>query len=114
MKDDAVPLQPNQLEALKATGKRVLALGRVTATPAGLAHLAAHAIYPAALLSRHQHGDWGSVSQVDSKRNDQALSDGSRVISVYLVEGKKILAITEAEGSDGVRASTTLLLADEY
>jgi hypothetical protein len=114
MKEDAMPLDPDQLVALRSTGKPFLGLGAITATPAALQHLAANAMYPAALLSRHEHGDWGNVSETDGKRNDQAVIDGSRVMSSYPVEEKTIWVITEAEDPDGARVATCVLLATEY
>ena len=47
--------------------------------------------------------------------NDQALEDGSRLLSSYrTTKGDKIWIITEAVDDDGRRAATTLLLPDEY
>ncbi len=114
MKDDAMPLDARQLATLRASRNPFLGLGAITATPAALQHMAAHSLYPAALLSRHLHGDWGSVSEADCKRNDQAVIDGGRVMSAYLVEGKTIWVITEAENPDGTRVATCVLLATEY
>lgn len=114
MKRKTVPLDLDQLAALRATGRPLLGLGAISATPAALRHMSAHAIRPAALLSRHQHGDWGRVSEADGRRNDQSVIDGGRVTSAYLVEGKSIWVITEAENPDGARIATCVLLATEY
>jgi hypothetical protein len=47
--------------------------------------------------------------------NDEALKDGSRILSAYLtLKGKKLWVITEATDDDGHRAATTLLLPEEY
>ena len=47
--------------------------------------------------------------------NDQALIDGSRLLSAYrLKDGTKIWCITEAVGENGRREATTFLLPEEY
>jgi hypothetical protein len=88
--------------------------GAVYATPGVLSHLAAHSRKPAELLGFHQGGDWGDVSAADRKANDLAVKDGSRILSCYLVEGRKVFVITEAAEADDRRASTCLLFAEEY
>ena len=65
---------------------------------------------PAELLSRHARGDWGSVCEEDAELNNQALIDGSRLLSSYsLKDDTKLWIITEAD-----RSSSTLLLPEEY
>ncbi len=61
-------------------------------------------------------GDWVIVDAGDKAANEQALQDGSRLLSAYLLKDgqTKVWVITEAEGDDGKRAATTLLLPDEY
>jgi hypothetical protein len=49
------------------------------------------------LLHRHQAGDWGDVDLEDVGRNEEALEDGSRLLSVYRVEGQRFWVITDAE-----------------
>jgi hypothetical protein len=67
------------------------------------------------LLARHVAGDWGDLSDEDKRLNDEALIDGSRLLSAYtLRSGVRVWVITEAVGDDGHRAATTLLLPDEY
>ncbi len=47
--------------------------------------------------------------------NDQALIDGSRLLSAYrLKDGTKLWCITEAVGENGSREATTFLLPEEY
>lgn len=66
-------------------------------------------------LDRHVRGDWGRVCQEDAQLNDEALSDGSRILSAYsTLKGVKIWIITDAADDDGQRATTTLLLPSEY
>ena len=61
-------------------------------------------------LRRHETGDWGEVGQEDWKRNDDALTDGTRIFSVYRTSlGERIWVITEAD-----RSVTTILLPEEY
>ncbi len=70
---------------------------------------------PSFFLSKHLSGDWGKVDAEDWSLNDQALLDGSRILSAYqTLRGVKIWIITEAVGDDGRRASTCILLPDEY
>jgi len=93
-----------------------LMLGQIVATPGALAALAAAApAAPAALLRRHAAGDWGDLDPHDRAANDDALRDGSRLLSVYhIAEGVTVWIITEAADDDGYRPATTLLLPEEY
>lgn len=71
---------------------------------------------PSEVLSRHVCGNWGeALCDEDKERNEEALKDGSRLLSAYrLKTGTKIWLITEAVGDDGLRAATTILLPEEY
>lgn len=104
-------------------------LGQLVATPGALALMEQTKINPALLVSRHLHGDWGDVCQEDQALNEQALIDGSRLMSAYILSSPETLAamppkkridlptvwiITEAVGDDGRRASTCILLPEEY
>jgi hypothetical protein len=90
-------------------------LGAVVATPGALAALEKAGQSPWEFLARHVQGDWGVVDAEDSEANNQALKDGSRLLSAYLLKtGEKLWLITEAEDDHGNRAATTLLLPDEY
>jgi hypothetical protein len=103
--------------------------GQVVATPGALALMERTKTNPVLLLSRHLHGDWGDVCVEDRTLNDQALINGSRLMSLYRLVTPESLAataiknraalptvwiITEAVGDDGKRASTCLLLPEEY
>lgn len=91
------------------------ALGQVVATPGALAALEEARQTPHDLLIRHVSGDWGDLGAEDAAQNDEALKDGSRLFSAYqLKSGEKIWIITEAVGENEKRASTCLLLPDEY
>ena len=91
-------------------------LGQCVATPGALEVLQAAGTSPQQLLSRHAQGDWGDLSQDDLEANNQALVDGSRILSAYELPGQdqKAWIITEAVGDDGQRASTCIMMADEY
>ena len=91
-------------------------LGQVVATPGAIDSLEKAQQTPWEFLSRHVAGDWGVVDAEDAEANNQALKDGSRLLSAYILkDGKtKIWVITEAEDDHGNRAATTLLLPSEY
>jgi hypothetical protein len=86
------------------------ALGRIVATPGALDALAKSGQSPAHFLLRHASGDWGVVSAQDKRLNDEAVRDGSRIMSAYRTsQGSRIWVITEAD-----RSSTCVLLPGEY
>jgi hypothetical protein len=90
-------------------------LGQLAATPGALEALQESGQTPGLFLSRHASGDWGDVDEEDWALNDQALVDGSRILSAYrTLKGKKLWIITEAADDDGQRAVTTILLPEEY
>lgn len=85
-------------------------VGRIVATPGVVELIVAGVVDPAALLARHQTGDWGDLCAEDHRANERALLFGGRLLSAYIVaEGVKVWVITESD-----RAATTLLLPDEY
>ena len=85
------------------------------ATPGALKALEEAGQQPGEFLDRHVRGDWGTVDADDWKANEDALGDGSRLLSAYaLKSGVRIWVITEAKGDDGERAATTLLLPGDY
>ena len=84
-------------------------LGRLVATPAALALLTNAGVNPAALLDRHQTGDWGDVPPEDVRENELSVREGFRIVSSYEVSGKRIWIITEWD-----RSSTCILLPEEY
>src|SRR5437660_6545890 len=88
----------------------VLTLGRTVATPGALGALVAAHESGQWYLRRHQCGDWGDLNPDDWATNDQALRDGSRVLSAYrLPTGERLWIVTEWD-----RSATTLLLPQEY
>lgn len=85
-------------------------LGTVLMTPGARDALADSGEAPSSFLGRHLAGDWGGLSEEDRRLNDQAIEDGSRILSTYrTARSKKVWVITEAD-----RSATTLLLPDEY
>jgi hypothetical protein len=85
-------------------------LGQLAATPGALEALEESGQTPDFFLARHAAGDWGDVDEGDWQLNDEALKDGSRIVSAYrTLKGKKLWVITEAD-----RSSTVVLLPSEY
>ena len=100
---------------MRAMTRAKFPLGHVVATPGALEALAESRQTPAFFLEQHASGNWGVVDEEDWRLNDEALKDGSRILSAYLtLKGKKLWIITEAADDNGQRESTTLLLPDEY
>jgi hypothetical protein len=95
---------------MTTNGKSKFSLGRTVATPGALEALAEAGQTPQDFLSRHVQGDWGEVCAEDKRLNDQALVDGSRLLSAYrTLRNVRIWIITEAD-----RSSSCLLLPEEY
>ena len=85
-------------------------LGRTLATPGCLQALEEAGESASDFLRRHQAKDWGEVCKEDRRANDDALVQGTRLLSAYRTKlGVKIWVITEAD-----RSSTTILLPEEY
>ena len=83
-------------------------LGRLVATPNALQAIPNDEMLVA--LRQHAIGDWGQMTVHDWEANEQALTEGSRLFSVYRTRtGLKFWIITEAD-----RASTTVLLPQDY
>ena len=90
-------------------------LGQVVATPTALQAIEGSGQTPNEFLDRHVRGDWGDLCSDDCQANEVALQDGSRILSAYsTTSGTKIWIITEAVDDEGQRASTTILLPEEY
>ena len=84
-------------------------LGTVVATPGALQCCKHYHISPVTLIARHANGDWGELCASDIQANVDALAFDGRVLSSYVIDGKKLYVITEWD-----RSATTLLLASEY
>jgi len=88
----------------------LFSLGSILVTSGALQALAAVEATPSSLCARHASGDWGTVSESDQFRNEQALYNGERLMSVYpLSTGETVWVMTESD-----RSLTTVLLPDEY
>lgn len=101
--------------AFNVPAKAKFPLGQLLTTPGALAALAESGQSPAEFLVRHVQGDWGDMSADDKQLNDEALIDGSRIMSAYRTsKGTKLWVITEAADENGHRVCTTCLLPDDY
>ena len=91
-------------------------IGKLLATPAALEALREADVDIIDLVERHICKDWGDLSDEDKRLNDEALHDGSRILSAYVLPKTdvKIWIITEAADDSGERANTTALLPEEY
>jgi hypothetical protein len=90
-------------------------LGRIVATPGALEALRDAGQEAGEFLARHVTGDWGDLDDEDRQTNDDALIDGSRILSAYVTrKGERLYVITEATNDVGLRYSTCLLKPDEY
>jgi hypothetical protein len=90
-------------------------LGQTVGTPAALKAIAEAGQSPEFFLGKHVAGDWGEVCDGDKRLNDQALMDGSRLLSAYrTLRNVRIWIITEAADDDGKRETTTILLPSQY
>jgi hypothetical protein len=87
----------------------LFSLGRLVATPSALVLLTNAGENPAALLDRHQSGDWGEVPPEDARENEVSVREGFRVVSSYPVGSARVWIITEWD-----RSSTCILLPEEY
>jgi hypothetical protein len=90
-------------------------LGRVVGTPAALEAITDSGESIWTFLARHLACDWGDLDAEDKRLNDEALENGSRLLSAYqTAKGVKLWVITEAADDRGNRASTCILTPDEY
>ena len=94
-------------------------LGQLCYTPGAQDVLERCQVNPFQLLTRHVTGDWGDLCAEDAQSNNDALKEGTRIFSAYVLpppvaEGQpltscKIWVITESD-----RSVTTILLPEEY
>lgn len=94
----------------------LFALGQIVATPGAIE--ATTNEQRITCLFRHMSGDWGVVCDEDSQINNEALREGSRILSAYPIDPAQpskgygdntFWIITEAD-----RSVTTFLLPAEY
>lgn len=84
-------------------------LGNVFATRGAVRYCEVHNISILDLIVRHAAGDWGDLCLADRKSNDDAVSNGDRILSAYKFSVGSVWVVTEAD-----RGTTTVLLPDEY
>ena len=94
----------------------LFSLGRIVATPGILAKC--KSAHMTACLSQHMCGNWGELCEEDKQANVKAVTNGSRILSVYPIDPLRpadnstrevFWIITEAD-----RSVTTFLLPEEY
>ena len=91
-------------------GSGLFSLGQFVATRGALSAMEATGESATQFLSRHVAGDWGCLCDEDKQANQEALEEGSQLLSAYkLSSGVKIWIITEWN-----RSVTTVLLPEEY
>jgi hypothetical protein len=83
--------------------------GQIVATPNALENVPE--LDMALALDRHTKGDWGDLTDEDRQANDDAITNGGRLLSSYrtVPSGTKFWIITEAD-----RSATTVLLPEDY
>ncbi len=90
-------------------------LGQILATPGAIEALEESGQEPTFFLAKHVQGEWGDLCEGDRKLNEEALIDGSRIMSSYkTLKGIKLWVITDAVDEAGNRYVTTILLPEEY
>lgn len=104
----------NSCQTFTARPQALFSLGQTDATPGALALLQSQNSEAITFLRRHQAGDWGDLEAEDKAANDEALQSGARLLSAYVLDEARLWVITEAQGDDGQRASTCILLPEEY
>lgn len=93
-----------------AINKPLFSLGQCVATPGAMEVMEKAEQSATEFLHRHVNGDSGDVCEEDAEANQQALQDGSRILSVYHTKkDDKLWIITEAD-----RSSTCIMLPEEY
>lgn len=106
---------PNQSPVLPWTR---FELGELVVTPAALELLNISDTSPLDIIHRHGALDPGDLPACDVRANAEALKSGARIMSAFTVSvdglAHKVWAITDAEGENGRRASTCVLLPGDY
>jgi hypothetical protein len=106
--NDDEPEDGSDWEKPAVSDELKFSLGQVVGTPGAVEAVTGEE--RSAALTRHHRGDWGDVCRDDWQANDEALTEGSRLFSVYHAkDGTKFWIITEAD-----RSSTCVLLPSDY
>jgi len=66
---------------MTADSQPKFSLGQLLATPGALEALQRAGQSATEFLQRHVRGDWGEVCKEDRQANEQALIDGTRILS---------------------------------
>jgi len=102
----------DDIEMVRGNEDAKFKLGELVITP-GAANVL-HVVDALNCLLRHQFGDWGEVCAEDRETNERALKDGSRLVSVYEVEGKNGKGVRFYIITEWNREATTILLPEDY
>ena len=101
----------------------------MNSTPKAMSLIAKHGFHQQALIARHHAGIWKDVSDAQSRRNELALADGSKVLAWYrLVERTWLASIpysqrknlptiwieTSSVNEVGIREVTTIFCSDDW
>jgi hypothetical protein len=84
---------------------KMFELGQIVATRGAVEH---EDKFPE-ILARHVTGDWGDCYPEDAEMNNEAVTTGDRIMSVYKFPTVTLWVITEWD-----RSVTTILLPEEY
>ena len=114
-------------------GKKLLVArfktGRVKVTPKAVSLLAKYGFQKQDLIARYRAGDWSDVNVAQSRRNELALMDGSKVFAWYrLVENIWLASIpysqrknlptiwieTSSVNEVGIRDTTTIFCSEDW
>ena len=103
--------------------------GEIKTTPKAMSLIAKHGFHQQALIARHHAGIWKDVSDAQSRRNELALANGSKVLAWYrLVERTWLESIpysqrkhlptiwieTSSVNEVGIRAVTTIFCSEDW
>ena len=98
-------------------------------TPKAISLIAKHGFHQQALIARHHAGIWKDVSDAQSRRNELALADGSKVFAWYrLVENIWLESISYSQRKNlptiwietssvnevGIREVTTIFCSEDW
>jgi hypothetical protein len=94
-----------------ASSRQLFTLGHLVFTGGAIGLISRTGTTVSSLLKRHTFGDWGAVCESDKQANDRAVTEGTRILSAYILGAgqEKLWLITEAD-----RSATTFLLPEEY
>lgn len=111
----------DDINRLRNAERPLFELGQLLSTPGAMRVLDALDLTTFWLVEQHRHGEWGDLGDDDKALNDQALLNGGRIFSAYVIANPaqgastRLYVITEAVNeATGRRDSTTVLRADEY